>query len=53
MFLVNQTSMSHGLSNDDATQRHKICGYNEFEITEDEPLWKKYLGQVRQFLNAL
>ena len=41
-----RTSLTAGLPNSEAGRRHHFHGYNEFAITEDEPLWKKYLGQV-------
>lgn len=37
----------HGLSAGEVAQRRKIHGYNEFQISEEDPLWKKYLEQVR------
>ena len=37
----------NGLSCEEATRRLSLFGPNEFTITNDEPLWKKYLGQVR------
>ena len=40
------TDLQIGLSDSEARRRRKNHGYNEFEITDDEPLWKKYLGQV-------
>ena len=40
------TNFHYGLSSFDVEQRRKVVGSNEFEITEDDPLWKKYLGQV-------
>jgi hypothetical protein len=27
-------------------QRRSYHGFNEFEISKEEPLWKKYLGEV-------
>ena len=39
---------SRGLSDKQAEQRRKVHGLNEFIIKEDDPLWKKYLNQVRQ-----
>ena len=41
-----RTNLAEGLSNRDAVERRQMHGYNEFDIQEDEPLWKKYLGQV-------
>ncbi len=43
---VLQTNLHHGLNEEEAVNRKRIHGFNEFEISEDEPLWKKYLGQV-------
>ena len=42
-----KADIHYGLSSAEATRRRQVHGYNEFEITEEEPLWKKYLGQVR------
>ena len=39
-------NLHYGLSSYEVVQRRKVVGSNEFEITEDDPLWKKYLGQV-------
>ena len=36
-----------GLSEYEVDQRRRNHGYNEFDITDDDPLWKKYLGQAR------
>jgi len=36
-----------GLSEFEVGQRRRNHGYNEFDITDDEPMWKKYLGQAR------
>lgn len=46
-------SLHYGLSAYEVEQRRKSVGLNEFEITEDEPLWKKYLGQVLWFADWL
>jgi len=35
-----------GLSEYEVGQRRRNHGYNEFDITDEEPLWKKYLGQA-------
>ena len=40
------TSIHTGLSNTEAQHRQRIHGHNEFEISEEEPFWKKYLDQV-------
>ena len=41
-----ETDLQNGLSDLEVAQRRKNHGYNEFNIADDEPLWKKYLGQV-------
>ena len=38
---------STGLTEGDVLARRKIFGWNEFDITDSVPLWKKYLEQVR------
>ena len=35
-----------GLSTQEANRRLQVHGQNEFEIAQEEPLWKKYLDQV-------
>lgn len=35
-----------GLLNREAERRLMVHGYNDFEITKEDPLWKKYLEQV-------
>ncbi|CAH1270152.1 ATP2C1 [Branchiostoma lanceolatum] len=42
-----------GLTHEEAARRRKIHGHNDFEINEDEPLWKKYLGQFKDPLIML
>ena len=37
---------SKGLSTDQVEQRRHVHGLNEFEIKEDDPLWRKYINQV-------
>ena len=36
-----------GLDEARADRRLRVHGPNEFEISKEEPLWQKYLGQVR------
>ena len=36
-----------GLTEDEVERRRKVFGRNEFTIKEEEPLWRKYLNQVR------
>ena len=35
-----------GLHSAEADRRLRVHGHNDFEITKEEPLWKKYLDQV-------
>lgn len=44
------TDVHSGLTHAEASQRRRIHGFNEFNIAEEEPLWKKYLQQVWLFL---
>ncbi|XP_041377017.1 calcium-transporting ATPase type 2C member 1-like [Gigantopelta aegis] len=48
-----QTNLDLGLTTDEVTRRKHIYGPNEFEITKEEPLWKKYLGQFNSPLILL
>ncbi|XP_021371301.1 calcium-transporting ATPase type 2C member 1-like isoform X1 [Mizuhopecten yessoensis] len=48
-----RTESSTGLEQEEADRRRAVHGYNEFEITKDEPLWKKYLGQFNDPLILL
>ena len=41
-----QADLQNGLTSGEVAQRRRLYGFNEFDISEDEPLWKKYLGQV-------
>lgn len=41
-----QTDPRAGLSWKEAEFRQRICGYNEFIVKHEEPLWQKYLEQV-------
>ena len=45
-----RTSLQSGLSPDEAKHRLSVHGPNTFEITKEEPLWKKYLDQVSVFV---
>ena len=46
---ILQTNPQVGLTSQEAEHRRKIYGHNDFDISEDDPLWKKYLGQVKIF----
>jgi len=41
-----QSDLRNGLSWNEVEYRLKICGYNELEMKEEEPLWRKYIEQV-------
>ena len=40
------TDLHYGLTSAEVADRHLVHGYNEFHITQEEPLWKKYIAQV-------
>ncbi|XP_050397748.2 calcium-transporting ATPase type 2C member 1 isoform X2 [Patella vulgata] len=50
---VFKTSLDDGLTESEAKQRQKLYGANDFEISQEEPLWKKYLGQFKDPLIML
>lgn len=37
---------ANGLDANEVVRRRAVHGYNDFEITQETPLWKKYLEQV-------
>lgn len=41
-----RTDPERGLTNAEAARRRQYHGHNDFSIAEEEPLWKKYIGQV-------
>lgn len=41
-----QADLQSGLNNAEVCHRRTSHGWNEFDIGEDEPLWKKYIAQV-------
>ena len=41
-----QTNVKTGLDHAEASRRLAFHGSNDFEISKDDPLWKKYIGQV-------
>ncbi|XP_063888439.1 calcium-transporting ATPase type 2C member 1-like isoform X2 [Scylla paramamosain] len=42
-----------GLPSREVLARRQAVGFNEFEETQDDPLWKKYLGQFKEPLILL
>ncbi|KAG0719190.1 Calcium-transporting ATPase type 2C member 1 [Chionoecetes opilio] len=41
------------LDSREVVERRQAVGYNEFQETQDDPLWKKYLGQFKEPLILL
>lgn len=39
-----------GLSGHEISERRKLYSYNEFEIKNDDPIWRKYLEKVKSIL---
>lgn len=37
---------SKGLTTEQVEKRREVHGFNDFEIKEDDPLWRKYINQV-------
>ncbi|KAG8190383.1 hypothetical protein JTE90_022027 [Oedothorax gibbosus] len=48
-----KTDIHSGLSWPEANRRLGLHGYNEFELTPEEPLWKKYIEQFKNPLIVL
>ena len=48
-----QSDLRNGLSWIDAEHRLKIFGYNELEVKQEEPIWKKYFDQFKNPLIVL
>lgn len=48
-----QVNLRNGLWWDEADQRRKLFGYNEFNFKEQDPTWKKYLEQFKNPLILL
>jgi P-type Ca2+ transporter type 2C len=45
---ILQTDPKSGLNDDEVVSRRKFYGHNDFDIDDDEPMWKKYLGQFKE-----
>ncbi|KAK3515659.1 hypothetical protein QTP70_026415 [Hemibagrus guttatus] len=50
---VLQADLQFGLSDAEVSRRRAYHGWNEFDISEDEPLWRKYLSQFKDPLIML
>ncbi|CAL1611603.1 unnamed protein product [Knipowitschia caucasica] len=48
-----QADLQGGLSHEEVTRRRRYHGWNEFDITEEEPLWRKYISQFKDPLILL
>ncbi|XP_074645561.1 calcium-transporting ATPase type 2C member 1-like [Tubulanus polymorphus] len=48
-----RTDVKTGLSHSEVVRRRQIHGHNEFQISEEEPIWKKYIGQFKDPLILL
>lgn len=48
-----QADLQFGLNREEVERRRTYHGWNEFDISEDEPLWKKYLSQFKDPLILL
>ena len=42
------TNIDSGISEGEINERRKLYSYNEFEIGDQEPLWKKYLEKFKE-----
>ncbi|XP_015281313.1 PREDICTED: calcium-transporting ATPase type 2C member 1 [Gekko japonicus] len=50
---ILQADLQNGLRNCEVCHRRAFHGWNEFDISEDEPLWKKYISQFKNPLIML
>lgn len=48
-----QADLQNGLNKSEVSHRRAFHGWNEFDISEDEPLWKKYISQFKNPLIML
>ncbi|XP_019719199.1 calcium-transporting ATPase type 2C member 1 isoform X1 [Hippocampus comes] len=48
-----QANLQYGLGEDEVSRRRIYHGWNEFDISEDEPLWRKYITQFKDPLILL
>ncbi|XP_059364291.1 calcium-transporting ATPase type 2C member 1 isoform X1 [Carassius carassius] len=48
-----QADLQYGLTREEVTRRRAYHGWNEFDISEEEPLWKKYISQFKDPLILL
>ncbi|XP_068179275.1 calcium-transporting ATPase type 2C member 1 isoform X2 [Antennarius striatus] len=50
---ILQADLQQGLTQEEVSRRRVYHGWNEFDISEEEPLWKKYISQFRDPLILL
>nr|XP_020473106.1 calcium-transporting ATPase type 2C member 1 isoform X1 [Monopterus albus] len=50
---ILQADLQLGLTQGEVSRRRAYHGWNEFDISEDEPLWRKYLSQFKDPLILL
>uniref|UniRef100_A0A8D0CWU8 Calcium-transporting ATPase n=1 Tax=Sander lucioperca TaxID=283035 RepID=A0A8D0CWU8_SANLU len=50
---VLQADLQLGLTQGEVSRRRAYHGWNEFDISEDEPLWRKYISQFKDPLILL
>ncbi|RXM35449.1 Calcium-transporting ATPase type 2C member 1 [Acipenser ruthenus] len=50
---ILQADLQYGLSHSEVSHRRAYHGCNEFDICEEEPLWKKYISQFKNPLILL
>ncbi|XP_061838928.1 calcium-transporting ATPase type 2C member 1 isoform X1 [Nerophis lumbriciformis] len=48
-----QANLQYGLSEEEVVRRRIYHGWNEFDISEEEPLWRKYISQFKDPLILL
>uniref|UniRef100_A0A3P9M136 Calcium-transporting ATPase n=1 Tax=Oryzias latipes TaxID=8090 RepID=A0A3P9M136_ORYLA len=48
-----QADLQGGLTQEEVCRRRAYHGWNEFDISEDEPLWRKYMSQFKDPLILL
>uniref|UniRef100_A0A8D3DLJ9 Calcium-transporting ATPase n=1 Tax=Scophthalmus maximus TaxID=52904 RepID=A0A8D3DLJ9_SCOMX len=50
---VLQADLQSGLTQEEVSRRRVYHGWNEFDISEEEPLWRKYISQFKDPLILL
>ncbi|TMS01717.1 Calcium-transporting ATPase type 2C member 1 [Larimichthys crocea] len=47
---ILQADLQLGLTQEEVSRRRAYHGWNEFDISEEEPLWKKYISQCSRMV---